>query len=188
MEQEEIQMHMEEANELMDHSIEHLRKELGKISTGKATPNMVKDLKVDYYGAPTPMSQVSNIAISDVRTLVIQPWEKTMLAPIERAIFEANLGVTPQNDGEVVRIIIPPLTEERRKQLAKQAKGLAEDAKVSIRNVRRDAMETIKKAVKDGYPEDAGKRLEDEVQKLTDKHTQKADEVYHAKEKDILTI
>jgi ribosome recycling factor len=188
MEQEEIQMHMEEANELMDHSIEHLRKELGKISTGKATPNMVKDLKVDYYGAPTPMSQVSNISISDVRTLVIQPWEKSMLAPIEKSIFEANLGVTPQNDGEVVRIIIPPLTEERRKQLAKQAKGLAEDTKVSIRNVRRDAMEIIKKAVKDGYPEDAGKRLEDEVQKMTDLHTKKADDVYQAKEKDILTI
>lgn len=188
MEQEEIQMHMDEANELMDHSIEHLRKELGKISTGKATPNMVKDLKVDYYGAPTPMSQVSNISISDVRTLVIQPWEKSMLAPIEKSIFEANLGVTPQNDGDVVRIIIPPLTEERRKQLAKQAKSLAEDTKVSIRNVRRDAMEIIKKAVKEGYPEDAGKRLEENVQKMTDRHTKKADDVYHAKENDILTI
>lgn len=188
MEQEEIQMHMEEANELMDDSIEHLRKELGKISTGKATPNMVKDLKVDYYGAATPMSQVSNISISDVRTLVIQPWEKSMLAPIERSIFEANLGVTPQNDGDVVRIMIPPLTEERRKNLAKQAKGLAEEAKVSVRNVRRDVMETIKKAVKEGYPEDAGKRLEEEVQKMTDMHTKRADEIYQSKEKDILTI
>lgn len=188
MEQEEIQMHMDEANELMDDSIQHLRKELGKISTGKATPNMVKDLKVDYYGTATPMSQVSNISISDVRTLVIQPWEKSMLAPIEKAIFEANIGVTPQNDGDVVRIIIPPLTQERRQQLAKQAKGLAEEAKVSIRNIRRDAMETIKKAVKDGYPEDAGKRLEEEVQKMTDTHTKKADEIYQSKEKDILTI
>ena len=134
------------------------------------------------------MNQVANISIADVRTLVIQPWEKSMLAPIEKSIFEANLGVTPQNDGEIVRISVPPLTEERRKQLAKQAKALAEEAKVSIRNVRRDIMDTIKKAVKDGYPEDAGKRQEDEVKRMTEKHTQTADDVYHKKEKDILTI
>lgn len=188
MDQEEMQMHMDEANELMDHSIQHLQKELSKISAGKANPGMVKDLLVDYYGSPTPMSQVSNISIADSRTLVIQPWEKSMLAHIERSIFEANLGVTPQNDGEVVRIMIPPLTEERRKSLAKQAKALAEDAKVSVRNVRRDIMETIKKAVKDGYPEDAGKRMEDEVKKMTDMHTEKADDVFQKKEKDILTI
>lgn len=188
MELEEINMHLEEAQENMDHSIDHLKKELAKISTGKASPALVQDILVPYYGTPTPLNQVANVNSSDARTLVIQPWEKSMLAPIEKAIFEANLGVTPQNDGELIRIIIPPLTEERRKELAKQAKALGEESKVSVRNVRRDIMDVIKKAVKEGYPEDEGKRLEDRVKQMTDGHTGKVDELVEKKEKDIMTI
>ena len=188
MDQEELMMYIEEASEKMDHSLEHLKKELMKISTGKANPAMVRDLQVNYYGAMTPMSQVANISTSDSRTLAIQPWEKSMLAPIEKSIFEANLGVTPQNDGEIVRISIPPLTEERRKQLVKQAKSLGEDAKVSIRNARRDIMDVIKKAVKDGYPEDEGKRLEGSINDMTNKHTDSVDQIFSSKEKDIMTI
>jgi ribosome recycling factor len=188
MDQEEINMYLEDAKEKMDFSIDHLHKELGKISTGKANPAMVKDLLVSYYGSPTPMSQVANVSNSDARTLVIQPWEKAMLAPIEKSIFEANMGVTPQNDGDVVRIFMPPLTEERRKLLAKQAKALGEEAKVSIRTIRRDIMETIKKAVKDGYSEDDGKRMESNVQEMTDGHTAKIGQVCETKEKDIMKI
>ena len=134
------------------------------------------------------MNQVSNVSTSDARTLVIQPWEKAMLAPIEKAIFEANLGVTPQNDGEIIRIIIPPLTEERRAGLAKQAKALGEESKVSVRNVRREIMEVIKTAVKEGYPEDEGKRLEARVKEMTDGHTNTVDDLVEKKEKDIMTI
>ncbi len=181
-------MYIEEAQEKMDHSLDHLKKELQKISTGKANPAMVRDLQVNYYGTMTPMNQVANISTSDSRTLAIQPWEKSMLAPIEKSIFEANLGVTPQNDGEIVRISIPPLTEERRKQLVKQAKSLGEDAKVSIRNARRDIMEVIKKAVKDGYPEDEGKRQEASINDMTTKHTNSVDQIFTSKEQDIMTI
>ena len=188
MDQEELNMYMDDAKEKMDDSIEHLRKELAKISTGKATPAMVRDLQVPYYGTPTPMSQVANIAIADARTLVIQPWEKAMIAPIEKSIFEANLGVTPMSDGEVIRLVIPPLTEERRISLAKQAKASGEEAKVSVRNIRRDIKEVIKSAIKDGYPEDAGKRLDDKVKDMTNGHTNKIDEIITAKEKDIMTI
>lgn len=173
---------------LMSDSIDHLKKELMKISTGKANPNMVNGLLVSYYGTDTPMNQVANVTIADSRTLTIQPWEKSMIQPIEKAIFEANLGVTPQNDGELVRLSIPPLTEDRRKQLVKQAHGQGEDAKVSIRNARRDLMSEIKKAVKDGYPEDAGKRKEDEADKLTKNYINKVDELIKSKESDILTI
>jgi ribosome recycling factor len=186
---------MEDANQFvegaelsMSGSIEHLQKELTKVRAGKANPAMVSDLLVPYYGNPTPVNQVANVSTSDARTIVIQPWEKTMLSPIERSIFEANLGVTPQNDGEVIRISIPPLTEERRKDLVKSAKGLGEEAKVSIRNARRDAMEQVKKAVKDGFPEDMGKRLEGNIQELTDSFSEKVDKLVSAKEKEIMTI
>lgn len=185
---EDIQVYVEEADEMMDKSVEHLRGELAKISTGKATPAVVKDLLAPYYGTPTPISQVANISAADSRTIVIQPWEKNMLAPIEKSIFEANIGVTPMNDGEVIRLSFPPLTEERRRDLVKRAKHLGEEAKVSVRNVRRDAMEHLKKAVKDGFPEDAGKRLEDEVQALTDKHVKTIEHVLEVKEKDIMTV
>ena len=172
----------------MDQSIEHLENMLRRISTGKASPDMLIGVAVDYYGAPTPLNQVANITVSDSRTLVIQPWEKSMIAPIEKAIFEANLGVTPQNDGELVRLSIPMLTEERRKQLVKQAKSDGEDAKVSIRSTRKKLMEGIKKATKEGYPEDAGKRKEELAQKLTNDYTTKVDDHIKNKETDIMTI
>lgn len=181
-------MSIELAKEAMEDSIEHLKKELIKIRTGKAAPAMLNGIRVPYYGNLTPLNQVANVSTSDARTLVIQPWEKSMLGPIEKAIFEANLGLTPQNDGELIRINIPPLTEERRKDLVKNAKALGEDAKVSVRNARHKGMDQIKKAVKDGYPEDAGKRMEDRVQKLTDEYTKKVDELIEAKEKDIMTV
>ncbi len=188
-------MTIEEANKILDHArlmmehaIEHLDHELNKVRTGKASPSLVSEIKVEYYGSPTLLSQVANVSISDARTIVIQPWEKPMLKHIENAIFEANLGITPMNDGEVIRLTIPPLTEERRLTLVKQAKHLAEDAKVSVRNVRRDSMEQIKKLIKDGFPEDMGKRKEDEIQKLTDSHTEQAARHADAKEKEIMII
>ena len=186
---------MQEVNEAielaqmdMDSSIEHLQKELGKISTGKATPAMLGGVVVPYYGNPTPLNQAANVSTSDSRTLVIQPWEKSMLAPIEKAIFEANLGVTPMNNGEIIIINIPPLTEERRKEFVKRAKALGEDTKVSIRNARRSAIDEIKKAVKNGFPEDNGKTKEGEVDDLTKKYGGKVDDLVKAKETDIMTI
>ena len=186
--QDDVNNAIQLAKKEMESSIQHLQQELAKIRTGKASPAMLAGIKVPYYGNLTPLSQVANISTSDAKTLVIQPWEKSMLGPIEKAIFEANLGLTPQNDGELIRINIPPLTEERRKDLVKTAKALGEDAKVSIRNARHKGMDQIKKEVKEGYPEDAGKRMEDRVQKLTDDYTKKVDELIEAKEKDIMTV
>ena len=186
--QEEVNENIEGAKMAMEDSIEHLQKELSAIRAGKASPNMLSGIIVSYYGSPTPLNQVSNVGASDSRTITIQPWEKNMLAPIEKAIFEANLGVTPQNNGEVVIINIPPLTEERRKELVKKSKAEGEDTKVGIRSARRDAMEYIKKAVKDGYPEDLGKRSEEEVEKMTKEFVEKVDQLISSKEKDIMTI
>lgn len=186
--QDDIDESFELANMELDSSIEYLEKELSRISTGKAHPNLVNGLLVDYYGSPTPMNQVANVSIADTRTITIQPWEKSMIGPIEKSIFEANLGVTPQNDGDLVRISIPPLTEDRRKNLVKTAKDKGEDAKISIRSARKDLMDSIKKAVKDGYPEDAGKRSEDTAQELIKSYESKVDKMIASKEKDILTI
>jgi ribosome recycling factor len=188
MQQEDVNMYLEMAEDSMKDSISHLEKELMKVRTGKVSPALVNDLLVSYYGSETPLKQVANVSIEDSRTLTIQPWEKTMIQPIEKAIFEANLGVTPQNDGELVRISIPLLTEERRKELVKTAKSIGEDAKVSIRSARKDTMDAIKKAVKDGYPEDAGKDAEDTTQKLTDSYSNRVDTIIKNKETDILTI
>lgn len=188
MQEEEVRNYVDHAGDLMQESLAHLERELVKVRTGKASPAMLGGLFVSYYGVNTPLNQVANVASADARTLIIQPWEKNMLSPIERVIFEANLGVTPQNDGEVIRLSIPPLTEERRKDLVKRAKALGEDAKVSVRNARRDAIDHIRKAVKNGYPEDAGKRREDDVQQLTDKYSQQVDHMIEVKEKDIMTI
>jgi len=188
MQEEELQMHLDEAKEGMEKAVDHLQKELAKISTGKASPRSLEGILVDYYGSPTPLKQVANVGTADSRTLTIQPWEKSMLAPIEKAIFEANLGFTPQNDGEIIRINIPMLTEERRKELAKLARAEGEESKLGIRSSRRDAMDAIKKAVKDGYPEDAGKDREDEVQKLTDSYNQKIDSLITSKEADIMKV
>lgn len=155
---------LEEAKMKMEEAIEHLEGELRKVRTGKASPVMLQGILVSYYGAPTPLQQVGSVTSADSRTLAIKPFDKSAIGDIERAIFEANLGVTPQNNGESIMINIPPLTTERRQQLAKQVKAEGEKAKVSIRNVRRDAMEAIKKEVKGGFPEDEGKRMEDEVE------------------------
>lgn len=174
--------------ESMEDAIDHLQNELLKIRTGKASPAMISTLTVNYYGSPTPLNQVASVSASDSRTLSIQPWEKAMLGPIEKAIFEANLGLTPMNDGELVRISIPPLTEERRKNLVKNVKSLGEDAKISLRNTRQKLMELVKKEVKDGYPEDAGKRREDEIQKMVTSYGTKVDQIVDLKEKEIMTI
>jgi ribosome recycling factor len=169
-------------------ALDHLGDELTKIRAGKASPNMLNSIMVEYYGNPTPMPQIANISAVDSRTLSIQPWEKSMLAPIERAIFEANLGITPMNDGEAVRISIPPVTEERRRDLVKQAKALGEDAKVSLRNARHKMIDFIKKEVKEGYPEDAGKKREADVDHLVKEFYTKIDALLVAKEKDIMKV
>ena len=188
MTQEEIDLIMEDAEEQMDKALEHLRIELSKITTGKANPAMLTGLMVNYYGTPTPMNQVANVATSDSRTIVIQPWEKSMLAHIEKSIFEANLGVTPMNDGVVVRLSIPPLTEERRRDLVKRCANLGEESKVGIRGGRRDAIEEVKKAVKNGFSEDLGKKLEDDADNLSKKFIAAVDEMVKHKEKDIMTV
>jgi len=153
-----IEMGLEIAQEQMEGAMENLAKELTKIRTGKASPSMLSGIRVDYYGSPTPLTQVANVGATDGKTLTIDPWEKSMIGPVEQAIFAANLGLTPQNNGEMIIINIPPLTEERRRQFVKQAKAFGEEAKISIRNSRQKIMETVKKEVKDGYPEDAGNR------------------------------
>lgn len=186
--QEDIDFYFDESKESMDSAIDRLTRELLKVRTGKASPSVFDNVMVDYYGTPTPVRQVANVGTLDARTLTIAPWEKAMIDPIEKAIFAANLGLTPQNDGELIRITIPMLTEDRRRDLVKQVKALVEDAKVSIRNVRRDLMEMIKKAVKDGYPEDLGKKSEAMAQDLTNQYTKKSDDLADKKEKDIMTI
>lgn len=186
--QEEIDLAMEILNESMESKIEHLNKELGKIRTGKATPSMLGGIMIDYYGASTPLTQVANVSTSDSRTLAIQPWEKSMLSPIEKAIFEANMGFTPMNDGEMIRITIPPLTEERRKELVKMAKSSGEDSKVSMRSARQKAMDAVKAAVKNGYPEDAGKKTEGDIQDIINSSTKKVDQIVSDKEGDIMTV
>lgn len=185
---EELEIELEYAIESMSDTLTHLAAELTKIRAGKASPSMLSGIMVNYYGSPTPLNQVANVGTTDSRTISIQPWEKGMLAVIEKSIFEANLGLTPMNDGEFIRINIPPLTEERRKQLVKQAKALGEEGKVSVRSARQKAMETIKSEVKAGYPEDAGKRREAEIESSVKTHYEKIEELVAQKEKDIMTI
>ena len=184
----DINDNWEMAQMSMDEAIEHLERELKKIRAGKASPSMLSGILVEYYGSPTPLSQVSNVSALDARSLNIQPWEKGMLAPIEKAIFAANLGLTPQNDGVNIRINVPPLTEERRRMLVKQIKALAEETKVSLRTIRHKALDFIKKEVKDGYPEDAGKREEQKIEDMVKKYSHKIDALAQAKEKDIMTV
>ncbi|MEP6793140.1 MAG: ribosome recycling factor [Saprospiraceae bacterium] len=172
----------------MELAIDHLKKELTKIRTGKASTGLLDGLLVDYYGHNTPLSQVANIGIADARTITIQPWEKSMLSKIEQSIFAANLGITPMNDGEIIRLSIPPLTEERRRDLAKQAKNMGEEAKVALRHARHKVIDFIKKSMKDGFPEDLGKRKEAEVDKLLHNHAETVDHLIASKEKDIMTV
>jgi len=185
---EKIDSMIQAASEQMDHAIDHLKKELTKIRTGKASTGMLDGLQVDYYGTMTPLPQVANVGIADARTITIQPWEKSMLAKIEQSIFAANMGITPMNDGEIIRISIPPLTEERRKDLVKQAKTMAEDGRVALRHVRHKVMDFIKKEIKDGYPEDMGKKKEADVDKMLHAHSEAIDHLMVAKEKDIMTV
>lgn len=176
------------AKELMQKAMTHLEDELTKVRTGKANPSMLDSVMVEYYGAPTPINQVANITTPDARTIVVQPWEKKVLQDIERGIINSNLSLNPQNDGEVIRINVPPLTEERRKEMVKVAKNMGEAAKVTIRNARRDANEQVKKAKADGLSEDLAKDLEAKVQTITDKFIADVDTLLAKKEKEILTV
>ncbi|MBX9784871.1 MAG: ribosome recycling factor [Chitinophagaceae bacterium] len=179
---------LNEAGQNMKKAIQHLETELVKIRAGRANPNMLDGIVVDYYGNPTPINQVGNITVADARTITIQPWEKNMLQPIERSIINANIGLTPQNDGNIIRLFLPPLTEERRKELVKRVNAEGEHTKVAIRNIRRDAIEHIKKLQKDGLSEDAAKDSEKDVQALTDKYTAEIDKHLEAKDKEIMSV
>ncbi len=185
---EEVQFCLEEAEESMNNAVMHLEKEFQKIRAGKASPQMLDGVIVDYYGAPTPIAQTANINTPDPRQIIVQPWDKSILGLIEKAILAANLGFNPTNEGEILRIIVPAITEERRKDLVKQAKAESEKSKVSIRNARRSANDFAKQLEKDGLPEDESKRLQDDIQKLTDKFIEKVDKLFDAKEKDIMTV
>ncbi len=184
----EVKQIISAAENKMNGAIEHLDEALAHIRAGKANPRILDGIFVEYYGSSVPLSNVANISTPDAKTIAITPWEKTMFREIEKAIINSELGIMPENNGEIIRIGIPPLTEERRKALAKQAKAEAETAKVSIRNARRDANESIKKAQKDGLAEDMAKDAEADVQKVHDKYIKKVDELYAAKEKEILTV
>ncbi len=177
-----------DAEEMMQAAVMYLDDALAHIRAGKASVRILDPVKVDYYGSMMPISNVSTVTTPDARTIQIQPWEKNMLSVIERALINSNIGLAPNNNGEVIRLIIPPLTEERRRDLAKQCKAEAENAKVSVRNARRDAIETLKKQVKEGLPEDAEKDAEEDVQKLHDKYIKQIDEVFAKKEKEIMTV
>ena len=185
---EEIEFILDSTKEAMSASVAHLEKSFLNIRAGKATPQMLGSVFVDYYGSQTPLSQVANMSVPDARTITIQPYEKSMLQPIEKAIMIANLGFNPMNNGDIIIISVPPLTEERRRDLAKQAKTEAEDAKVGIRNHRKDSNSDIKKLEKDGTSEDLCKNAEDEVQKLTDSYIRKIDEHLANKEAEIMKV
>ena len=185
---EDVQILLEDAQERMDKSLEHLDSELGKIRAGKSSPKMLESVRVDNYGMSSPITQVASINTPDPRTLVITPWDKKMIPLIEKAIMAANIGLNPDNNGDIIRLNVPPLTEERRRDLVKQAKKEAEDAKISVRAARRDVIEDLKKMKKEGLSEDMGKDAEEKVQNMTDKSIRKIDELMEKKEKDILTI
>ncbi len=176
------------ADDHMQKAIHHLESELQKIRAGKANPQILDGIMVDYYGSPMPVGQVANVSVLDARTLSIQPWEKNMLQPIERAIIAANIGITPQNDGSLIRLFLPPLTEERRKELVKKCHAEGEHSKVAIRNIRRDAIEHIKKLQKNGLSEDAAKDAEASIQQVTDKFTGIVEKHLSAKEKEIMSV
>src|SRR5216117_464734 len=169
-------------------AIAHLEAELIKIRAGKATPQVIDGIEVDYYGSPMPINQVANISVMDARTLTIQPWEKNMLQPIEKAIIAANIGINPQNDGNSIRLFLPPLTEERRKELVKRCQNEGEHTRVAIRNIRRDAIEHIKKLQKNGLSEDIAKDAEAEVQEMTKKYIAAVDKHLASKEKEIMVV
>jgi ribosome recycling factor len=183
-----VKMVLDETKVKMEKSIKHLENQLMKIRAGKASTHIVDGIMVDYYGVMTPLNQVSNIGTPDVKTVAIQPWDKNMIDPIEKAIMQANIGITPENNGEIIRLNVPPLTEQRRRDLVRQIKAEGEDTKVGIRNARRDANDELKALQKDGLPEDEEKNGEAEIQKLTDSYIEKVDKDVAAKEQDVMTV
>ena len=185
---EEIQFYLSEAEESMQKSVQHTSVELGKIRAGKASPAMVEDLKVEYYGAMTPISQVANVSAPDARTLVIKPWEKNLVPAVGKAIKNSDLGLNPLHEADCIRLNVPPLTEERRRDLVKQAKSESEAGKVRIRTIRKDVNDSLRKLLKEGASEDEVKDAETKVQKLTDAHIVKIDEMLSKKEAEIMTI
>ncbi|MCU0455127.1 MAG: ribosome recycling factor [Bacteroidales bacterium] len=185
---EDVELILEETKDRMQHAVEHLEHELARLRAGRSNPALLDGITVDYYGVNSPLSQVSNINTPDAKTILIQPWEKTMLGTIEKAIMAANIGLMPINNGEVIRINIPPLTEERRHQLVKQVRNEGETAKISIRNARKWANDELKQLLKNGLPEDIEKEAVEGVQELTSKFTDKVDKVVAQKEKDVMTV
>jgi ribosome recycling factor len=185
---EELELVLEEVKDRMEKAVEHLEHELAHLRAGRATPALLDGITVDYYGVNSPLAQVSNINTPDPKSILIQPWEKTMLGPIEKAILAANIGLTPVNNGEVIRINVPPLTEERRHQLVKQVRNEGETAKISIRNSRKWANDELKTLLKEGMPEDLEKNAVEEVQKMTNDYSAMVDKVMALKEKDIMTV
>ena len=184
----DVKDYLNPAEEKMELAVAYLDEALAHIRAGKANPKIIDGIRVEYYGSAVPISNVANVSVPDARTIAITPWEKAMFKEIEKAIINSELGITPENNGEVIRRSIPPLTEERRKTLVKQSKAEAETAKVSVRNARREAIEGLKKAIKQGLPEDTEKDAEATAQKLHDKYLKKIDELFAAKEKEILTV
>jgi len=176
------------AEEKMQRAVDHFEEEMANVRAGKASTTLLNGVMVDYYGSMTPVGQVASVTVPDAKTVLVQPWEKNLIGPIEKAIINANLGLAPSNNGEHIRLSIPPLTEERRKSLVKQIKAEVETGRVSLRNARRDAVDAFKKAQKDGMPEDMAKDGEDSSQKLLEKYTKKIDELFSAKEKEIMTV
>lgn len=185
---EEVQFIIDETKESMMKALKHLEEELRRVRAGKASPDMLSAIKVEYYGMPTPLQQVASVKLQDARTLMITPFERKLIGDIERSIFQANLGVTPQNDGENIRITIPPMTEERRKELVKQSKAAGETCKVSIRGARKDGNDEIKSLLKDGLSEDMAKGAEEDIQNMTNDHIAKVDKMLALKEEEIMTI
>ena len=185
---EDLDFYLEEAKDHMEKSVHHVSHALAKIRAGRAMPNMLDDLVVDYYGTPTPITQVASVNTPDARTLAIKPWEKNLVADIEKAIINSDLGLNPQNDGEIVRLNIPPLTEERRIALVKQSKHEAEHGRVSVRNVRKEAKEHLKKLLKEHVSEDEVKKAEITIQEYTDKFIKNIDDLLSKKEEEIMTV
>ncbi|MDE5814074.1 MAG: ribosome recycling factor [Muribaculaceae bacterium] len=184
----EVKEYLDNAQESMELAADYLEETLARIRAGKASAKLLDGIRVDYYGSQAPISNVANVSVPDARTIAITPWEKGMFRVIEKAIIDSDLGITPENNGEVIRLGIPPLTEDRRKQLVKQCKAEAENAKVSVRNARREAIDGLKKEIKQGLSEDMEKDAEAKVQKLHDKYLKQIDEIFAAKEKEILTV
>ena len=185
---EELEFYIEEAQDHMEKSVQHVKHMLAKIRAGRAMPSMLDGIMVEYYGNPTPINQMASVNTPDAKTLAIKPWEKTMISEIEKAIINSDLGLNPQNDGEIVRLNIPPLTEERRKDLVKQSRNEAEHGRVSVRNVRKDANDHIKKMLKEHVSEDEVKKAENRIQELTDEYVKQIDELLANKEEEIMTV